>query len=1034
MKRNPSAPRAPSPTPTAFSGISAYKNDSYRPIKGSGGMSSNAAPAVPTLDARIVARTHYDELSRYLSAYLAKAPANSRTTARAKLTRLTKQQFQELSTDVYDELVRRKKNTDEKEAVPFLPVRDDFHPKRNQARQKLATLPTSRFEDLSSDVYYELARRYPEFEEENETDLQPLPSPNSAYDDVPSPNFLSSSTPPPPPQYQPRLTQSPPPRISDDRERAPADSGYGGSAGARRRPSEDTYGRSGDEANFTLNNPYGRRKASEDEYAPRRSEDAYGGVGRASEDTDPNGSGSPFGARRKMSQDTPPPRRSDERDRRPPSNSDSNSTSGGNAGMATSGMIIPNKSTIAEEEIEVPYGQQQNRDTVSGMSVGGRDGDDTDGDDMRSSRMQLGGLSGLTARLRGTSVDDEDERGVGGTRSGGEDYYDKMSLGRASVGSDRSGPAGPVAGLRIGGNKAGAEDTEKMRRDYEYKLATMQNRIASLERDLGGAADEREARSEMHKEERERGENKMKEGEARVRLMEDELNELRRRAEEQSATMRTLQKELEDLRMQRSREAQQAREDQVELDSLRARCERMESGGMSNGGDSDGVDQLRNDMEGLLMELSELSRQNDELMSAKDNDMIIISDLDAQVKEYKRKYEQAKTELRSVKATSQLFLQAPKSEDQLPVTSDGAILDIHITSFLSGIDSLLTAGRSNAPSRVLTPMKAVVNAVAAIVEDVKIFERRPTRPADPETLKSLRERAEATLSNLVAASKTHATSSGMAPVSLLDAAASHVSATVTEIGRTIGIRKATKAEQEDFASAFGTHSGPAASATNGYAPALRSVEEGKQSPSASSSSSHQKKPSAASTRRMEFTSPQGSLRFPAESRGGSSNGSPMMRDDARNRLASEPSSSDTNSPPPIFDQPSSRGIVSDDSAAAESSEDAWAELKPYLEAQTEAIVYAIQSVLSGVRSPTPSPTLNENLTQIITIVSSIVAVCNDNLPAASAAQGTDILRELSEHATKLSEVQAGEVTKEARQVMAKSSFAVANAMKGLMKL
>jgi hypothetical protein len=50
--------------------------------------------------------------------------------------------------------------------VPFLPVKEEFHPKRNQARQKLATLPTSRFEDLSSDVYYELLRRYPEFKEE----------------------------------------------------------------------------------------------------------------------------------------------------------------------------------------------------------------------------------------------------------------------------------------------------------------------------------------------------------------------------------------------------------------------------------------------------------------------------------------------------------------------------------------------------------------------------------------------------------------------------------------------------------------------------------------------------------------------------------------------------------------------------------------------------------------------------------------------------------------------------------------------------
>lgn len=49
------------------------------------------------------------------------------------------------------------------------------------------------------------------------------------------------------------------------------------------------------------------------------------------------------------------------------------------------------------------------------------------------------------------------------------------------------------------------------------------------------------------------------------------------------------------------------------------------------------------------MELSELSRQNDELMNTKDSDMLTIGDLDSQMKEYKRKYEQAKTELRSVK-------------------------------------------------------------------------------------------------------------------------------------------------------------------------------------------------------------------------------------------------------------------------------------------------------------------------------------------------------------------------------------------------
>lgn len=36
-------------------------------------------------------------------------------------------------------------------------------------------------------------------------------------------------------------------------------------------------------------------------------------------------------------------------------------------------------------------------------------------------------------------------------------------------------------------------------------------------------------------------------------------------------------------------------------------------------------------------------------MTAKDSDLIVIRDLDSQMKEYKRKYEQAKTELRGAK-------------------------------------------------------------------------------------------------------------------------------------------------------------------------------------------------------------------------------------------------------------------------------------------------------------------------------------------------------------------------------------------------
>jgi hypothetical protein len=65
--------------------------------------------------------------------------------------------------------------------------------------------------------------------------------------------------------------------------------------------------------------------------------------------------------------------------------------------------------------------------------------------------------------------------------------------------------------------------------------------------------------------------------------------------------------------------------------------------------DAEIVEQLRSDMENLISEVSDLSRRNDELMTSKDSDLVVIRDLDTQLKEYKRKYEQAKTELRSMK-------------------------------------------------------------------------------------------------------------------------------------------------------------------------------------------------------------------------------------------------------------------------------------------------------------------------------------------------------------------------------------------------
>ena len=112
---------------------------------------------------------HYAILKRFLAQSLRDEKGNPRPNrARDKLLRLSPVQFQELSTDVFDELLRRQSSGGQQtngpgQVPPYLLPKDNFHPKRNQAREKLATLPPPRFQDLATDVFYELERRFPMF-------------------------------------------------------------------------------------------------------------------------------------------------------------------------------------------------------------------------------------------------------------------------------------------------------------------------------------------------------------------------------------------------------------------------------------------------------------------------------------------------------------------------------------------------------------------------------------------------------------------------------------------------------------------------------------------------------------------------------------------------------------------------------------------------------------------------------------------------------------------------------------------------------
>lgn len=225
-------------------------------------------------------------------------------------------------------------------------------------------------------------------------------------------------------------------------------------------------------------------------------------------------------------------RRSGEDDRdlaRRPSGSVSTTSDSTNATNAQREVIIPNKSTIAEEEIEVPYARERESSSTAVGERNSRSPDirdrtpdlrgDTDGEgitdsSVRSPRLEitglgsLSGLSGLSARLRERTLDEDDEDWSGQNRSG-EDYFDKMSFGRASVASDRSAGGAPgrmSASLNTGRmSKTGGSyevDIEGLRREYEYKIATMQSRIATLERSLEDAEERGRRFAENDKDEK----------------------------------------------------------------------------------------------------------------------------------------------------------------------------------------------------------------------------------------------------------------------------------------------------------------------------------------------------------------------------------------------------------------------------------------------------------------------------------------------------------------------------------------------------
>jgi hypothetical protein len=897
-----------------------------------------------------------------------------RTNAREKLTRLSQQQFTELSTDVYDELMRRINNARTGAEMPHLAVREEFHPKRNQARQKLATLPKTRFKDLSSDVFFELERRFPYLRDE----------------------------------YRPEVSE---------RERREEEDAIKTQEMNRRQVNDDRR-------NSALSSTIDREElAAEEEY-------------------------------------------------------------GRNAPAAASktDVVIPAKSTLVEEAIAVPYTQSYARDP----------NDWTASNDLQNSRDSVL-----------TSIDGDQNRNTmySQVSSVGTGFYNGYANSRAteSVASPHIANGEGFVASNFG--------EEKMRSDYEFRIATLQHKVTTLEA----------KNAEFEREQAER------------------IGELEKQVQEQQAShgdkISSLTREIEQHRDQHQQNQEQLSQTLTKLDNLQAKHEALtQEHSQRNAASSESsraqgdlaalqkeyseqeevMTELRAEVTNLVEELRQLSLRNDEILSDKDNDEAIIRDLNNQVSSYKRKYENAKTELRNLKATSQLFVQAPKADDFMPASDEGVIADVSLTAFQSSIDELVAAARSKAPSNVLIAMKTVVLATTLITDDVFKYEQRDSATAEVrEQVLIIKGRISNTLNNLMTACRNHASSYGMSPVSLLDAAASHVSTSIVDMVKLLKVRKATKAEAEEFEATF-TQNGTlpnglkplhtnilnSSSITNApFSPATSEFRrtgsvmkgdgsESRLGPNSSLSSLPGDGRYSPRTRQNPTMGRYSPVTYrsdiPRKNSTGTGSWQPSEDDRARKTSDSSHSSSKTRTVPVIdgailnlarsassnssaksphletatssFDTeikanaalaalrasiipPPSISPLGDDS-----TEENWAELRNYIEVQTEAIVHSIQALLSSIREGAQGNQLNENLTQITTIVSSIIAISKDNIPKATAhstsptadLDGEKILQELSENCEKLIEMQmVGKFDKLTKSNMASASYGVAKGLKAL---
>lgn len=211
------------------------------------------------------------------------------------------------------------------------------------------------------------------------------------------------------------------------------------------------------------------------------------------------------------------------------------------------------------------------------------------------------------------------------------------------------------------------------------------------------------------------------------------------------------------------------------------------------------TEQVRQEAQQFLREMKSLSDQSTATYEKQLELERTVEQLENDVREWKSLYARTKTQLRNMRASSAGLEIEPAASNlvhERGFTDDnGIVKDVHVTKFQIAIDELLQRARKDDPERVIDAMKSVVVSVRRITRDVD--ESSQNDPAFAQQKPKLKAKVSSTANNLITASKNFASGAGLSPVSLLDAAASHLSSAIVELLRSAKIRPTPAEQLED---------------------------------------------------------------------------------------------------------------------------------------------------------------------------------------------------------------------------------------------